>query len=66
MKKNMGTIDIAIRIVIAVIIAALFFTHVIGGVLAIILMIFAGVFLVTGLLGFCPMYIPLGWNTRKE
>jgi hypothetical protein len=66
MKKNMGTIDIAIRIVVAVIIAVLYFTNIISGTLGIILLIFAGVFILTSLLGFCPLYLPIGLNTRKK
>jgi hypothetical protein len=66
MKKNMGIIDIAIRIVVAVIIAVLYFTHIISGMFGIILLIFAGVFILTSLLGFCPLYLPIGLNTRKK
>ncbi len=66
MKKNMGTIDIAIRLVIAAIVVILYFTHVISGTIAIILLIFAGVFILTSLLSFCPIYLPFGINTRGK
>ena len=66
MKKNMGTIDIAIRLVIAAIVIILYFTHVISGTLAIILLIFAGVFILTSLLSFCPLYLPFGISTRGK
>jgi len=66
MKKNMGTIDKVIRILVAVVIVVLYFTHVISGTLAIILLLFAGVFIVTSFLGFCPLYLPLGLNTNKK
>ena len=66
MKKNMGTVDRVIRVLVAVIIAVLYFTHVISGTLAVILLILAGIFIVTSLLGTCPLYIPLGINTRKK
>ena len=66
MKKNMGTIDITIRLVIAAIVIILYFTHVISGTIAIILLIFAGVFILTSLLSFCPLYLPLGINTRGK
>ncbi|MBP6427563.1 MAG: DUF2892 domain-containing protein, partial [Bacteroidia bacterium] len=56
MKKNMGTTDRVIRTIIAVIIAGLYFSNVITGTLGIILMIFAGVFLLTSLISFCPLY----------
>jgi Protein of unknown function (DUF2892) len=66
MKKNMGTIDIAIRLVIAAIVVILYFTHVISGTIAIILLIFAGVFILTSLLSFCPLYLPFGISTRGK
>jgi len=66
MKKNMGTIDIIIRLLIAVLVIVLYFTHVISGTLAIILLIFAGIFILTSLLSFCPLYLPFGINTRGK
>ena len=66
MKQNMGLIDKVIRILIAVVVIALYFTHVISGTLAIILLIFAGIFILTSLMGFCPLYLPFGLNTGKK
>jgi hypothetical protein len=66
MKKNMGLIDKVVRVLIAIVVIALYFAHVISGGLAIILLIFAGVFILTSLLGFCPLYIPFGLNTGKK
>jgi hypothetical protein len=66
MKKNMGTIDRVIRILIALIIVVLYFTHAIAGTLAIILLILAGVFVITSLINFCPLYMALGINTNKK
>ena len=66
MKKNMGLIDKALRIVIALVIAVLFFAKVITGALGIILLILAGIFILTSLLGFCPLYNPFGINTGKK
>jgi hypothetical protein len=66
MKKNMGTTDKVIRILVAVVILVLFFTHVISGTLAVILLILAGVFVVTSLLGICPLYLPFGLSTREK
>ena len=66
MKKNMGTIDIVIRLLIAAFVIVLYFIHVISGILAIILLIFAGVFVLTSLLSFCPLYLPFGINTRGK
>jgi len=66
MKKNMGVVDRVIRILIAVVIAVLYFTHAISGTLAVILLIFAGVLVVTSLIGICPLYLPLGLSTSKK
>ena len=66
MKKNMGNVDRTIRIVIAIAVAALYFTGRISGTLAIVLGIFAAVFVLTSFVGSCPLYIPLGLSTRKE
>lgn len=66
MKKNMGTIDKTIRTVIAAVIAILFMTKVITGTLAIILIAFAAIFLLTSFISFCPLYLPFGINTGKK
>ncbi len=66
MKKNMGTADRVIRALVAVIILILYFTHVISGTLAVILLILSAVFVVTSLLGFCPLYLLVGLSTRKK
>ena len=66
MNQNMGTADRAIRIIIAIIIAALYLTDVISGTLAIVLGIIALVFLLTSIIGFCPVYAPLKISTRGK
>lgn len=66
MKKNMGAIDRGIRILIAVVIAVLYFTVQISGLAAIILGILAIVFLATSFMGFCPLYLPLKISTIKK
>ncbi len=66
MKKNMGTTDKIIRIVIAVLFAVLFFTKTVTGVAGIILLVLAAVFILTSLIGSCPLYLPFGINTCKK
>ena len=66
MKKNMGTIDKAIRIIVALVIAGLYFTNQISGTLAVVLMLFAGIFILTSFMGSCPLYLPFGISTRKK
>jgi hypothetical protein len=66
MKTNMGLIDRAIRILIAAFIAALYFSNIISGTLAIILLVIALTFVITSFLGFCPLYFPFGISTRRQ
>ncbi len=66
MKKNMGTIDRVIRTLLAVIVAILYFTGQITGTAAIILGIFAVIFLITSAIGFCPLYVPFKLSTMKK
>jgi hypothetical protein len=65
MKKNMGTVDRVIRILLAVVVAILYFTNQISGTLAIILGLFAVIFVLTSFIGFCPLYVPFKLSTRK-
>ena len=65
MKKNMGTADKAVRVIIAAVIAVLYFTGTLTGTLGIVLLVLAGVFLLTSLVSFCPLYAPFGLNTCK-
>lgn len=66
MKKNMGSTDKVIRIIIAIVIAALYYFNVIEGTLAYILMALAIVFLLTSFISFCPLYAPFKINTCKR
>ena len=66
MKKNMGTADQVVRILIALTIAVLYFTGVISGIIAIILGVIAVVFLLTSVTAKCPGYLPLGISTRRK
>ena len=66
MKKNMGSVDRVIRALIALVIIILFFTNAISGTLAVVLLVLAGVFIITSILRFCPLYLLLGINTLKK
>jgi hypothetical protein len=65
MKKNMGSTDKVIRIVIAIGIALLYYFNIIEGTLAYILMALAIIFIVTSFINFCPLYTLFGVNTCK-
>lgn len=66
MKKNMGGADKIIRVIIAAVIAILYFTNILPGTLGLVLLILAGVFVLTSLVGFCPLYLPFGIKTNKD
>ncbi len=63
MKKNMGSMDKIVRIIIAAVIAVLYYTNVISGTLGIVLLVLAGVFVLTSFISFCPLYAPFGLST---
>jgi hypothetical protein len=63
MKKNMGSADRMIRIVVAIILAALYFTGTVTGTLGIVLVVIAGVFTLTSVISFCPLYSIVGLST---
>jgi hypothetical protein len=65
MKKNMGLIDRILRILIALAIGVLFYLNIITGTLAIVLLIIAGVFILTSAIGFCPLYSIFGIKSCK-
>ncbi len=66
MKKNMGTADKIIRILVAVSIGVLYYTDVISGIWALVLGMLAIVFIVTSFISFCPLYLPFGIKTFKK
>lgn len=66
MKKNMGATDKTIRLLVAIGIFLLYFFNVVEGTLAYILIALAVIFVLTSLIGFCPLYKPLGINTCKK
>lgn len=65
MKKNMGNADRLIRVIIAVVALVLYFTGTVTGTLGIVLIVLSGVFLLTSLISFCPLYTLVGINTCK-
>jgi len=65
MKKNMGAADRVIRILLAIVVAVLYFTNQISGTLAIILGVVAVIFLLTSIVSFCPLYVPFKLSTKK-
>ncbi|MCX6216777.1 DUF2892 domain-containing protein [Spirosoma sp.] len=65
MKKNMGSADRIIRIVIALVLIALFATNTLTGTWGIVSLVIAGVFIATSLVSTCPLYLPFGIRTNR-
>lgn len=63
MKKNMGFADRIIRVILAAVMAILYFTGTVNGTFGIILMVLAVVFALTSVVSFCPLYTLFGMNT---
>ncbi len=63
MKKNMGSPDRIIRTILAIVFVVLYFTGTVTGTWGIVLLIFAGVFILTSLVGMCPLYAIVGMNS---
>lgn len=66
MKTNMGTLDRIARVIVAIIIVALYYTGQINGTATVILLSLAGIFVLTSFISFCPLYLPFGISTKKD
>ncbi len=66
MKKNVGNFDKIIRVILAIIFGVLYFTHTVTGTWGIVLLVLGIIFLLTALIGFCPLYLPFGISTCKK
>ncbi len=65
MKRNMSNVDRIVRVVIAAVFAYLYFSGIVSGVLGIILLVLGGVFLLTSVVAFCPLYVPFKISTYR-
>ena len=68
MKKNMGNADRIIRVLLSAVFAYLYFSGTVTGIPGIVLVVLGGVFVLTSLVSFCPLYTLVGLNTcpRKQ
>jgi hypothetical protein len=64
--KNMGLVDRLLRAALAVAVAVLILTGVLGGAAAIVLGIVGGVLLLTAIVGVCPLYMPFRISTLRR
>lgn len=63
MKKNMGSADRIIRIILAIAFGVLYFTGIVTGILGIVLVALGVIFVATSFVSFCPLYAPFGIST---
>jgi hypothetical protein len=66
MKKNMGLADRIIRVIIAATFIALYFMGTVTGTPGLVLMALSVIFVLTSLVGTCPLYLPLGLSTLRK
>ena len=66
MKKNMGIVDRVFRTLVAIVIVVLYYSGQLTDIAAIILGIFAVIFLLTSFYRFCPLYAPFKISTAKK
>ena len=66
MKRNMGSADRVIRVLMAAVVAVLYFTNQLSLVAAIILGVLAVIFVITSIVGFCPLYLLFGISSKKK
>ena len=65
MKANMGNADKFIRIILAILFSVLYFTKTVTGTMGIVMLFLGGIFLLTSIISFCPLYVLFGINTCK-
>ncbi|MEJ7821168.1 MAG: DUF2892 domain-containing protein [Chitinophagaceae bacterium] len=63
MKQNMGSPDRIIRTILAIVFVVLYFTGTVTGTWGIVLLVLAGIYILTSLAGICPLYAIVGMNT---
>lgn len=63
MKKNVGSTDRIVRVVLAIVFGVLYFSGTVTGTAGIVLAVLGAVFLLTAMVGFCPLYTLVGVNT---
>jgi hypothetical protein len=66
MKPNLSTLDRIIRVVVAALFAYLYFSGIVTGAFGIILLVLGTVFVLTAVVGFCPLYAMFKLSTLKS
>jgi hypothetical protein len=63
MKRNMGNVDRIIRLLAAIVLGVLSLGNFVAPTVGLLLLAVAGIFLLTSLVGLCPIYSLFGINT---
>lgn len=66
MRQNMGMIDRVVRVALAIAVLVLYVTGLISGLVAIVLGVLAVIWVMTSVIGFCPLYLPCKISTRAQ
>ncbi len=66
MKPNLSTLDRIVRVVVAALFAYLYFGGIVTGVLGVVLAVLGAVFVLTALVGVCPLYTLFKFSTLKS
>jgi hypothetical protein len=64
MEKNVGMIDKAIRIIVALLIITAYLWGMLPGIAGLLLVV-SGSLLSSVMSGYCPLYTMIGWKTNK-
>jgi hypothetical protein len=65
MKANESGLDRIIRAIAGIVLLALYFAGTVTGGLGIVVIVIGAILLLTGVVGFCPLYALLKINTKK-
>jgi hypothetical protein len=66
MIRNMSNLDRIIRVLLAALLAYLYFSGLVSGLPGIVAVVFVAIFIFTSMLGFCPLYAPFKFSTYKR
>jgi len=66
MKQNVGSIDKVVRIIVAILFSTLYFTGIVSGVFGYLLLGLGAIFILTSVIGTCPLYLPFGLSSSKK
>ena len=66
MKRNMSDVDRFVRVIVAALFVYLYLSGIVTGGVGIALLVLAGVFTLTAIVAFCPLYAPFKFSTYRR